>query len=66
MKPIEGIDQKLYFIQDKEVDLMDLINAPLPPCPVDVTYMAHWLAIEGVQPAIPENPQGMIESVVHI
>jgi hypothetical protein len=25
-----------------------------------MTYTAHWLAVEGVQPAIPENPQGTV------
>lgn len=33
-----------------------MIEAPLPKAPLDTTVVAHWLAIEGVQPAIPENP----------
>lgn len=32
-----------------------VINAPLPKAPLDTGVVAHWLAIEGVQPAIPEN-----------
>ncbi len=34
---------------------LQVIDRPLPKCPVEVGVLAHWLAIEGVQPAIPEN-----------
>lgn len=32
-----------------------VIEAPLPPCPVEISVMTHWLAVNGVQPEIPEN-----------
>lgn len=32
-----------------------MIEAPLPKAPLDTDIVCHWLAIEGVQPAIPEN-----------
>lgn len=32
-----------------------MIEAPLPKVPLDTEIVCHWLAIEGVQPAIPEN-----------
>ncbi|KAI9337365.1 hypothetical protein DFJ73DRAFT_849170, partial [Zopfochytrium polystomum] len=48
--------QRLYYLEDQEVDLDDIIFAPLPPVPLDVTFTAHWLAVEGVQPAIVQNP----------
>lgn len=32
-----------------------MIEAPLPKAPLDTEVVCHWLAIEGVQPAIPEN-----------
>lgn len=35
--------------------MLQLIDEPLPPCPVEVTVVPHWLAINGVQPAVPEN-----------
>uniref|UniRef100_A0A452XIL7 TAF6 C-terminal HEAT repeat domain-containing protein n=1 Tax=Aegilops tauschii subsp. strangulata TaxID=200361 RepID=A0A452XIL7_AEGTS len=38
------------------VGVMQIIEAPLPKAPLDTAVVAHWLAIEGVQPAIPENP----------
>ncbi|ONK79068.1 uncharacterized protein A4U43_C01F2570 [Asparagus officinalis] len=47
--------QDLFYLDDKEVDFKDIIDAPLPKAPLDTSVVAHWLAIEGVQPAIPEN-----------
>ncbi|KAL6010270.1 hypothetical protein ACLOJK_000701 [Asimina triloba] len=45
----------LFYIDDKDVEFKDVVEAPLPKAPLDTAVMAHWLAIEGVQPAIPEN-----------
>ncbi|PNY12387.1 transcription initiation factor TFIID subunit 6-like protein [Trifolium pratense] len=45
----------LFYIDDKDVDIKDLVEAPLPKAPLDTSITSHWLAIEGVQPAIPEN-----------
>lgn len=46
----------VYFTQDDELDFDTILSKPLPKIPLDVTFTAHWLAIEGVQPAIPQNP----------
>ncbi|KAL3636990.1 Transcription initiation factor TFIID subunit 6 [Castilleja foliolosa] len=46
----------LFYIEEKEVEFKEVIEAPLPRAPLDTAVVAHWLAIEGVQPAIPENP----------
>ncbi|KAM0258677.1 hypothetical protein ACHAQJ_003685 [Trichoderma viride] len=51
-----GPGQPLFYIEDEEVDFEKLINAPLPRVPRDMNFTAHWLAIEGVQPSIPQNP----------
>ncbi|RFU30709.1 hypothetical protein B7463_g5598, partial [Scytalidium lignicola] len=51
-----GPGQPLFYIEDEEVDFEKLINAPLPKVPRDMTFTAHWLAVEGVQPSIPQNP----------
>lgn len=45
----------LFYIDDKDLDFKDVIEAPLPKAPLDTSIVCHWLAIEGVQPAIPEN-----------
>ncbi|KAM3508697.1 hypothetical protein MY11210_006616 [Beauveria gryllotalpidicola] len=51
-----GPGQPLFYIDDEEVEFEKLINAPLPKVPRDMNFTAHWLAIEGVQPSIPQNP----------
>jgi len=51
-----GPGQPLFYIEDEEVDFEKLINAPLPKVPREMSLTAHWLAVEGVQPSIPQNP----------
>lgn len=51
-----GPGQPLYYLEDEEVDFEKLINAPLPKVPREISFTAHWLAVEGVQPTIPMNP----------
>eukprot|EP01114_Cavostelium_apophysatum_P004097 TRINITY_DN14252_c0_g1_i1.p1 TRINITY_DN14252_c0_g1~~TRINITY_DN14252_c0_g1_i1.p1 ORF type:complete len:419 (+),score=46.85 TRINITY_DN14252_c0_g1_i1:78-1334(+) len=46
----------LFYIEDREVEFSDIINSALPKCPRDSSLASHWLAIEGVQPQIPQNP----------
>lgn len=49
--------QTVYYLDEEdEVDLEKLIAAPIPKIPREPTFTAHWLAVEGVQPAIPQNP----------
>lgn len=46
----------LFFAHDVEINLQDTIKSPLPPVPLEVVVNAHWLAIDSVQPKIPQNP----------
>ena len=47
---------ELYIPVNKEIDLKDILAAKLPRPPIAVNVVPHWLAVEGVQPLIPENP----------
>lgn len=51
-----GSGQSLFYVEDEEVDFEKMINAPLPKVPREISFTAHWLAVEGVQPSIPQNP----------
>ncbi|WBW75462.1 SAGA complex/transcription factor TFIID complex histone H4-like subunit Taf6 [Schizosaccharomyces osmophilus] len=53
---VGGGQNSLYYLDDEEIDFEKIINYPLPKVPRNISYTAHWLAIEGVQPAIPQNP----------
>ena len=48
----------LFYVEDQEIDLNEVIKQAGHhlKVPLDVTWTAHWLAIEGIQPAIPQNP----------
>ncbi|XP_054712697.1 transcription initiation factor TFIID subunit 6-like [Uloborus diversus] len=51
-----GGGREIYFSEEKELELSDLVGAQMPKLPLDVSVKAHWLSIEGIQPTIPENP----------
>ncbi len=49
----------VFVTPDAPLSLADLVAASasaLPALPPSIAWQAHWLAVEGVQPAIPENP----------
>lgn len=51
-----GGGRDVHFLEEKELDLQTMISAPAPKIPMGVSLRSHWLAVDGVQPAIPENP----------
>lgn len=51
-----GPGQPLFYVEDEEVELEKLINAPLPKVPREQSMTGHWLAVDGVQPPVPGNP----------
>jgi transcription initiation factor TFIID subunit 6 len=46
----------IFYVPGDEVNLTDVLQEPLPKAPLPPALTCHALAIEGVQPAIPENP----------
>ena len=45
--------------ESQRINLLELAKSPLPPpdsVPLIPSIHLHWLAIDGVQPSIPENP----------
>ncbi|KAK5578899.1 hypothetical protein RB653_008574 [Dictyostelium firmibasis] len=48
--------QAIYYLNDREMTFQEIASQPLPKVPRDPSLSAHWLALEGVQPLIPQNP----------
>ncbi|KAI0667708.1 transcription initiation factor TFIID complex subunit [Trametes maxima] len=49
----------VYFIEDEEIEFDRVRGEDKVTLPKGVTWTAHWLAVEGVQPLIPENPPAL-------
>ncbi|CAI7782414.1 unnamed protein product, partial [Closterium sp. NIES-54] len=51
----------VVFLHDPTLPLSQVVEARVPCAPADVSVAAHWLAVDGTQPATPENapPAGM-------
>lgn len=46
----------VYFVEDEEIDFDRILRDEKIVLPRGINWTAHWLAVEGVQPLIPENP----------
>ncbi|ELA42779.1 uncharacterized protein VICG_00094 [Vittaforma corneae ATCC 50505] len=51
-----GLPSGFYCVPDEEIDLEEYLEKPLPKIPLKPYVQSHWLAIEGVQPPIQQNP----------
>ncbi|KAI0819245.1 transcription initiation factor TFIID complex subunit [Trametes gibbosa] len=49
----------VYFIEDEEIEFDRALREEKVTLPKGVSWTAHWLAVEGVQPLIPENPPAL-------
>ncbi|KAB5595903.1 Transcription initiation factor TFIID subunit 6 [Ceratobasidium theobromae] len=54
--PQHTLSQSVYFLEDEEIDFDKALKEEVITVPPPVRYTAHWLAIEGIQPLVPENP----------
>ena len=52
---------EVFIQENREIELKDVLAAKLPRPPIAVNVVPHWLAVEGVQPLIPENPTPLPE-----
>ncbi|KAH9949792.1 transcription initiation factor TFIID complex subunit [Amylocystis lapponica] len=53
----------VYFVEDEEIDFDRVLREEKITLPKGVNWTAHWLAVEGVQPLIPENPPAIARDV---
>lgn len=53
----------VYFVEDEEIDFDRVLREEKIPLPKPANWTAHWLAVEGVQPLIPENPPAIPRDV---
>ncbi|KAF9525550.1 transcription initiation factor TFIID complex 60 kDa subunit, partial [Crepidotus variabilis] len=53
----------VFFIEDEEIDFDRVLREEKVALPKGVSWTAHWLAVEGVQPLIPENPPAIPRDV---
>ncbi|KAE9402168.1 hypothetical protein BT96DRAFT_562356 [Gymnopus androsaceus JB14] len=53
----------VYFVEDEEIDFDRVLREEKIVMPKGVSWTAHWLAVEGVQPLVPENPPAVPRDV---
>jgi transcription initiation factor TFIID subunit 6 len=55
----------LFYVEDQELDFNELFSTTplgsnpllkMPKCPRQISLQVHWLAVQGVQPQVPQNP----------
>ncbi|ETL85343.1 hypothetical protein, variant 5 [Phytophthora nicotianae] len=63
-KPCED-SETLFFAEEEELELNELLNVPLGQIPLQPVLNLHWLAVDGVQPLIPENESVEDDSTCH-
>lgn len=58
-----GGGRELHFVDEKELDLTEIIQGAPPKIPLDVSLRTHWLSVDGIQPTVPENPPPLSKEV---
>ncbi|KAH7720126.1 Transcription initiation factor TFIID subunit 6 [Aphelenchoides avenae] len=60
------LGRDVYVRDDPELEITPVVSAPPPKLPFDPAVKSHWLVIDGVQPAVPENPTPDVPEEVKI
>ena len=58
-------EEKSRFLGLGMVSLTEMAKAPLPKLPLAPELTMHWLAVDGVQPVIAENPSVLVSMHSH-
>ncbi|MFH4978258.1 hypothetical protein AB6A40_004967 [Gnathostoma spinigerum] len=58
---VGSLGRDLFVADDREIELTPIVNAAPAKVPIDPYLKAHWLVIDGEQPAVPENPVPPVE-----
>jgi transcription initiation factor TFIID subunit 6 len=57
IRGVSGVGGRTLYVQDeKDRELHSVAKKHSGPVPAEVTLRQHWLAVEGKQPTVPENP----------
>lgn len=62
----KGLPCNIYYIPSEDIDLEEYLERPLPKIPLRPYIQSHWLAIEGVQPPIQQNPMSLERPAVKL
>uniref|UniRef100_A0A0R3RYL1 Transcription initiation factor TFIID subunit 6 n=1 Tax=Elaeophora elaphi TaxID=1147741 RepID=A0A0R3RYL1_9BILA len=57
-----SLGRDLFVTDDRDVEITPVVNAPAAKLPLETNIKSHWLVIDGVQPAVPENPAPVVEA----
>ncbi|EFO25376.1 hypothetical protein LOAG_03111 [Loa loa] len=56
-----SMGRDLFVTDDRDVEITPVVNAPAAKLPLETNIKSHWLVIDGVQPAVPENPAPVVQ-----
>uniref|UniRef100_A0AAF5RXX2 Transcription initiation factor TFIID subunit 6 n=1 Tax=Wuchereria bancrofti TaxID=6293 RepID=A0AAF5RXX2_WUCBA len=56
-----SMGRDLFVTDDRDIEITPVVNAPAAKLPLETNIKSHWLVIDGVQPAVPENPAPVVQ-----
>ncbi|VDK70581.1 unnamed protein product [Onchocerca ochengi] len=66
-----SLGRDLFVTDDRDIEITPIVNAPAAKLPLETNIkcmflIAHWLVIDGVQPAVPENPAPIVQTEAQV